>query len=246
MQFKDKVVLITWASKWIWKATALEFAKKWAHVVVNFFSSESEADFVVNEIKQFGSEAIAIKCDVSEEIEVQNMIDQTIKTFGKIDILVNNAWIVFDMPFFERTAEQFKRTVNVNLLWAFLCSKYAAQEMIKNNWGKIINVSSTNAMESFSPEAIDYDTSKAWILILTRDLAKQLAPKIQVNAVAPWWVNTDMNKDLPNDFIQEETEKIYMKRFAEPVEIGNVILFLASESASFINWSTIKVDWWNW
>lgn len=244
MQFKDKIVLITGASRGIWKATALEFAKEWAKVVVNYFSSENEANFVVDEIKKIGSEAIAIKCDVSEEIEVQKMVDQAINIFGKIDILINNAWIVFDVPFFERSVEQFKRTLNVNLLWVFLCSKYVSKEMFKSNWGKIINISSTNAMDDFSPEAMDYDTSKAWIIVLTRDLAKQLAPKIQVNAVAPWRVNTDMNKDLPNDFVQEETEKIYMKRFAEPVEIANVILFLASDKASFINWSMIKVDWW--
>lgn len=169
MQFKDKIVLITGSSRGIWKATALEFAKEWAKVVVNYFSSEKEASFVVDEIKSLGSEAIAIKCDVSKEIEVQKMVKQIIDTFGKIDVLVNNAWIVFDVPFFERTVEQFKRTLDVNLIGTFLCSKYISAEMLKNNWGKIINISSTNAMEQFSPEAVDYDTSKAWIIVLTRD-----------------------------------------------------------------------------
>lgn len=246
MQFKDKIVLITGASKGIGKATALEFAKEWAKVVVNYFSSEKEASAVVNEIKNIGSEAIAIKCDISKEIEVQKMIKQAIDIFGKIDVLVNNAWIVFDVPFFERTIEQFRRTLDVNLIGTFLCSKYTSIEMLKNNWGKIINISSTNAMEDFSPETIDYDASKAWIIVLTRDLAKQLAPNIQVNAVAPGRVDTDMNKNLPNDFIQEETEKIYLKRFAKPIEIANVVLFLASEKASFVNGSILKVDWWIW
>jgi 3-oxoacyl-[acyl-carrier protein] reductase len=179
MQFKDKVVLITWASKWIWKETALEFAKEWAKVVVNYFSSERQATLVVDKIKQLWTEAIAIKCDVSEEIEVQKMVKEIVDTFGKIDILVNNAWVVFDVPFFDRTVEQFKRTLEVNLLWTFLCSKYVSEEMLKSDGGKIINISSTNAMESFSPEAMDYDASKAWIIILTRDLAKQLAPKFK-------------------------------------------------------------------
>lgn len=246
MQFKDKIVLITGASKGIGKATALEFAKEWAKVIVNYFSSEKEAYAVVNEIKNIGSEAIAIKCDISKEIEVQKMIKQAIDIFGKIDVLVNNAWIVFDVPFFERTIEQFKRTLDVNLIGTFLCSKYVSIEMLKNNWGKIINISSTNAMEDFSPETIDYDASKAWIIVLTRDLAKQLAPKIQVNAVVPGRVDTDMNKNLPNDFIQEETEKIYLKRFAKPIEIASVVLFLASEKASFVNGSILKVDWWIW
>ena len=244
MQFKEKVVLITWASKWIGKATALSFAKEWAKVIVNYFSSDKEALSVVNEIKKIGSEAIAIKCNISEEIDIQKMIEQSIHTFGKIDILVNNAWIVFDVPFFERTVDQFKRTLDVNLIGTFLCSKYVAKEMLKKDWGKIINISSTNALEDFSPEAIDYDTSKAWIIVLTRDLAKQLAPRINVNAVAPGRVDTDMNKNLPDSFIQEETEKIYLKRFANPNEIANVILFLASEKASFVNWSVLKVDGW--
>lgn len=252
MQFKDKVVLITGASRGIWKATALEFAKEGAKVVIDYHVSEVEpnaeenAKSTVDEIKNIGSEAIAIRCDVSKEVEVQKMVKESIETFGKIDILVNNAWIVFDVPFFERTVEQFKRTLDVNLIGTFLCSKYVSIEMLKHDWGKIINISSTNALEQFSPEAVDYDTSKAWIIVLTRDLAKQLAPKIQVNAIAPGWVDTDMNKDLPKDFIEEETDKIYVKRFAKPVEIANVILFLASEKASYINGSIIKVDWWIW
>jgi len=246
MQFKDKVVLVTWASKGIGKATALEFAKEGAIVVVNYMSSEKEAVLVVDEIKHIGWEWMAIKCDISQEGEVQEMAENIVKKFGRIDVLVNNAWIVFDVPFFERTVEQWKRTLDVNLLGTYLCSKYVSEVMLKNNWGRIINVSSTNAMDSFSPDAMDYDASKAWIIVLTRDLAKQLAPKIQVNAVAPGWVNTDMNKDLPEDFIQEENEKIYIKRFAQPNEIANVILFLASERASYINGSTLKVDGGHW
>lgn len=244
MQFKEQVVLITWASRWIGRATALAFAKEWAKVIVNYFSSEKEAFAVIDEIKEIGSEGLAIKCDISEEIEVQEMINQTIQTFGKIDILVNNAWIVFDVPLFKKTIKQFKRTLDVNLVGTFLCSKYVSVEMLKSDWGKIINISSTNAMEDFSPESIDYDASKAWIISLTRNLAKQLAPTIRVNAIAPGRVDTDMNKNLPNDFVQEEIEKIYLKRFANPNEIANVVLFLASEKASFINWSIVMVDGW--
>ena len=243
MSFKDKVVLVTWASRGIGRATALEFAKEWAKIIVNYHSSEKEAKDVVREIEKLGTEAMAIKCNVSDEREVQNMIMQAMQNYGKIDILVNNAWIVFDVPFLERTVDQFKRTLEVNLLGTYLCSKYASIEMLKHDGGKIINVASTNAMEDYSPEAMDYDASKAWILVLTRDLAKQLAPKIQVNAVAPGRVDTDMNKDLPSDFVQEEIEKISLKRFAKPIEIANVILFLASGKASFVNGSIIKIDW---
>ena len=197
---------------------------------------------VLDEIKKIGSEAIAIKCDVSQEDEVKAMIKETVNKFGRIDILVNNAGIVFDVPFFERTTEQWKKTMDINLLGTFLCSKYASKQMLKQDGGNIINISSTNGINNFSPEAMDYDASKAGIIILTRDLAKELAPKIRVNSIAPGWVDTEMNKDLPPDFVKEETEKIYLKKFAKPEEIAKSILFLASDDASYITGSILKVD----
>ena len=215
MKLKNKVAIITGASRGIGRATALLFAQEGAKVVVNYFSSQKEADFVVEEITKIGSDAIAVKCDVSSESEVKEMIQKTIDKFGRIDILVNNAGIVFDAPFFERTVEQWKKTMDVNLLGTFLCSKYASKQMLKNESGKIINVSSTSGINSFSPESMDYDASKAGIITLTKNLAKELAPKIQVNSVAPGWVDTEMNKDLPKDFVGDETEKIYLKRFAK-------------------------------
>tara|TARA_Y100000031_G_C8201731_1_gene376543 strand:- start:103 stop:513 length:411 start_codon:yes stop_codon:yes gene_type:complete len=131
MKLKNKVAIITGASRGIGKSTALLFAKEGAKVVVNYFSSEKDALSVVDEIKKIGSESIAVKCDVSKENEVKAMIQKTIKTFGKIDILVNNAGIVFDVPFFKRTVEQWKQTLDINLLGTFLCSKYASEQMLK-------------------------------------------------------------------------------------------------------------------
>ena len=242
MKLKNKIAIITGSSKGIGKSTALLFAKEGAKIVVNYFSSEKEAFSVVDEIKKIGSEAIAIKCDVSKEGEVKEMINQTISKFGKIDILVNNAAIVFDAPFIERTVEQWKRTLDVNLIGSFLCSKYASVNMLKNNAGKIVNISSTNGTADFDPESIDYDSSKAGVIALTKNLAKELAPKIQVNSVAPGWVKTDMNKDLPQDFIDEEIEKRYLKRIAQPEDIAKAVLFLASDDANYITGSTLSVD----
>ena len=206
---ENKVAIITGASKGIGKSTSLLFAKEGAKIVVNYFSSEKEAFSVVDEIKKIGSEAIAIKCDVSKEDEVKEMIQKTIDNFGKIDILINNAGIVFDVPFFERTVEQWKRTMDVNLLGTFLCSKYASEQMLKSDNGKIINISSTNGINCFSPESADYDASKAGVIILTKDLAKELAPKIQVNSIAPGWVDTEMNKNLPKDFVEEDIKDFF-------------------------------------
>ena len=243
MKLKNKIALITGSSKGIGKATAMLFAKEGAKIVVNYLTTEEKNAFsIVDEIKKIGSDAIAIKCDVSKEDEVKKMVDRTINKFGKIDILVNNAGIVFDVPFFERTVEQWKKTLDVNLLGTFLCSKYVSEQMLKMDGGKIINISSTNGINSFSPEAMDYDASKAGIIILTRNLAKELAPKIQVNSIAPGWIDTEMNKDLPEDFVKEENGKIYLKRFAKPEEIAKTILFLASDDASYITGSILKVD----
>lgn len=242
MQLDKKVALITGSSRGIGRAMALLFAQEGAKIVINYVQSEKEAKDVVRKIKEMGSDAIAIKCDVSQEKEVKQMIAKTIETFGRIDILVNNAGIVFDVPFNERTVEQWKKTLDVNLLGVFLCSKYAAPHLKKQKGSAIINISSTNGIDSFSPEAMDYDASKAGIIILTRGMAKELAPDIRVNSIAPGWVNTEMNKGLPEKFIKEQAEKIYLKRFAQPEEIAKVALFLSSDDASFITGSVIKVD----
>ena len=114
--------------------------------------------------------------------------------------------------------------------------------MQKTKKGKIINISSTSALNSFSPDSIDYDASKAGIIALTKNLAKEFAPIINVNAIAPGWVDTDINSDLPKEYIDKELEKIYLQRFAKPEEIANVALFLASEDASFVTGSVIVVD----
>jgi len=240
MKLKNKVALITGSSRGIGRATALLFAKEGANIVVNYSKSEKESNKVIDEIKKLGSEAIGIKCDVSNEKQVKKMVEQTIKKFGKIDILVNNAGVVFDVPFKERTVDQWKRTLDVNLIGVFLCCKYIAPHMPKG--GRIVNISSTNGINSFSPDAMDYDTSKAGVIILTRDLAKELAPNILVNSIAPGWVDTAMNKDLSKDFVEKETKKIYLKRFAQPEEIAKTILFLASDDASYITGVTLVVD----
>ncbi len=242
MRLKNKVAIVTGASRGIGKATALLFAREGAKVVVNYFSAEEDAFLVVDEARKLGSEAIAIKCDVSKEKEVREMIQKTIDTFGRLDILVNNAGVVFDIPIFEKTVAQWKRTLEVNLVGTFICSKYASEYMQRTGGGTIINISSTNGINTLSPESADYDASKAGVINLTKNLAKELAPTIRVNSVAPGWVDTEMNQDLPKDFVEEETEKIYLKRFAEPEEIGKAILFLASDEASYITGSIIKVD----
>ncbi len=239
MKLQNKVALITGASRGIGKAIALKFAKEGAKIIVNYIKSEAEAQKVVEEI---GSEAIAIKCDVSKEDEVKNMVEKAINQFGKIDILVNNAGIVIDIPFEEKTLEQWKRTLDVNILGTFLCTKYVAREMSKQKSGNIINISSTNGIDTYHSDSIDYDISKAGVNIFTKCLAEEFAPSIRVNCIAPGWIDTDMNKDLPKDYLKEEIEKIHLKRLGKPEEIANVALFLASDESSFMTGNIIVVD----
>jgi 3-oxoacyl-[acyl-carrier protein] reductase len=157
---------------------------------------------------------------------------------------VNNAGIVFDKEFEERTVEDWKRTLDVNLIWSFIMAKLVGKIMKEQQSWTIINIASTNGIENGGyPTSIDYDASKAGIISLTKNLAIQFAP-IRVNAVAPGWINTDMNKDIPFEFIQKEADSILLKRFWEPEEVAKVIRFLASDDASYINGETIIVNWW--
>ena len=242
MKLKDKVALITGASRGIGRATALLFAKEGAKVAVNYNRSEKEAVEVVESVKAGGSEAITVKCDVSDESQIKKMVDEVLEKFGRIDILVNNAGIVFDVPFFEKTNEQWQKTLQTNLIGTFMCMKYVGPHMVKQKYGKIVNVASTNGIDAYDSTSADYDASKAGVIVLTKASAEIFAPFVSVNCVAPGWVDTDINKDLPKNYVKEETEKIYLKRFAKPEEIAKAILFLASDDASFITGSVLVAD----
>lgn len=238
-KLENKVALITGASRGIGRATAILFAKEGAKVVINYKSNQREAEKVLEIVGK--DNGIIARADVSNEEDVKRLVDATVNQFGKIDILVNNAGIVFDIPLMEKTVEQWERILRVNLIGAFLCSKYVASHMKQQKSGAIVNVSSTNAFDG-RPESIDYDASKAGMIMLTKDFAKELAPYVRVNAIAPGWVDTDINKDLPADFVKSEAEKILLKRFAKPEEVAKVIVFLSSDDASFINGSTLTID----
>ncbi len=242
MNLKGKVALITGASRGIGRATALRFAQEGAKVIVNYNQSEKYAREVIDLIRKNKGEAIAIRCDVSQEKEVKKMVEESIKKFGRIDILVNNAAIVYDIPFFKKTVEQWKRTFEVNLLGQALCIKHVAPHMLKQKSGNIINISSTNGIFSMQAESIDYDTTKAGTIMLTNALAAEFAPYIRVNTIAPGWVDTDINKTVPKAVLREEKQKIFVRRIGKPEEIAAVAAFLASDDASYVNKSTVIVD----
>jgi len=236
----NKVVLITGASKGIGKACVIKFVQNNYDVIINYNSSKIDAEETLNIINNnYNSNSIAIKCDVSNEQEVIEMINIVIEKYGKIDVLVNNAGIALDNSISDKTVDEFKKVIDTNLLGTFLVTKYASKHMQK---GSIINISSTNGIDTNYPESIDYDASKAGVISLTRNFAKLLKPNIRVNTVAPGWVNTDACKDMYEEFKKEELNKILLERFANPEEIANVVYFLSSEEASYINNSVIRVD----
>ena len=236
----NKVVLVTGSSRGIGKATIIEFANRGYNVVINYNTSEKEALELKKYIEEnYSVNVLTLKADVSNEEDVKNMILTIINNFGRIDVLVNNAGIVYDRTFEEITVEEFERTLKVNVIGAFIVSREVAKNMQN---GSIINVSSTNGTKTISPECLDYNISKIGLQSLTRDLAYQLKPNIRVNAIAIGWADTDMNKDLPKDYISEETSKIYLERFAKPSEIAKTICFLASDDSSYINGEVINVD----
>lgn len=239
----NKVVLVTGSQRGIGRATIIEFAKKGFNVVIDYIEEEKRALALQKEVEELYSvKALAIRADVREEEDVDRLVRETMECFGRIDVLVNNAGIAIDKEFEERLVKDWKDTLNTNLIGQFIVAKRVGVEMLKAGHGKIINISSTNGINTFFPTSLDYDASKAGVISLTHNLALQYAPYIQVNAIAPGWVNTEMNADLPAELIAEETEKIYLKRFAEPEEIAKVIYFLASSDADYINGEVIKVD----
>ena len=247
MQFKDKVVLITGASRGIGAATALAFAKEGANVIVDYFVSDIEPDADINAkkicdaIESLGQKSIMIEADVSKEEQVKKLIEGGVAQFGKIDILINNAGIVFDEDHKKITLEHWNRTLDTDLLAHFFTIRNIIPYL--SDGGRIINISSTNAINNFSNESIAYDSAKAGVIVLTKNFAQILASRnILVNAIGPGWVNTDMNKDLPKDYAEDETKDIWLRRFAEPEEISELIMFLASDKNTYLTGQVIMID----
>lgn len=244
---EKKVVLVTGSSKGIGKGCIIEFAKKGYDVVINYLNSLFDANNLKELVeKKYNVKAMVIKGDISNEIDVSNMINMIIEEFGHIDVLVNNAAIEECTDFFTKDKASFERVIGTNLIGAFLVSKEVSKYMLERKSGKIINISSNNSINKFDSATLEYDVSKAGINILTRGMAKEFSPYINVNAVAPGWVltekNEELNKSLNGCFVNSESEKIFLNRFANVDEVAKVVSFLASEEANYINGEIIVVD----
>lgn len=235
-----KTVLITGASRGLGASIAKIFAKNGDNIIINYNKSLDSANLLKKELEdKYNSKVLLVRADISVENEVKNMFDAIKKEFSKIDILINNAGVAIDSSLEEKSADEFMKVISVNLLGTFLVTKYAINLM---NIGSIINISSTNGIDTGYIESVDYDSSKAGVIALTHDFAKYLSPQIRVNCVAPGWINTDMNNDLFVDFKKNQLKKIGLKRFASCDEIASVVYFLASDEAKYINDAVIRVD----
>ena len=239
----NKNVLITGGTRGIGEAISREFAKKGYNLIINYIKSKEKAEKLKNELEEkYNIEVLTVQADLADEKEIKNMVDIALNKFGKIDVLVNNAGIIIDKEFEDRTIEDWKQTLNINLIAPFILTKLIGKEMVKNKSGAIINISSTNGINTYYPTSVDYDASKSGLISLTYDSAVEFSPYVRVNCIAPGWVDTEMNKDLSEDYVKEEIERILVRRFGRPEEIAKVATFLASDDASFINSTVIKVD----
>lgn len=240
----NKVVLVTGGAQGIGKAIVLELAKNHYDVVINYLTSSEAAALLEEEIKKnYDVRVMTVQADVSKEEEVDAMISLIEKQWGGVDILVNNAAVDLSNLFHLKTADEFRKTLDVNVVGAFNCSKRVYRHMLDQEYGRIINISSTNGINTYYPMCIDYDASKAALISLTHNLAFEYGPYINVNAIAPGFIGTDNELDgYDEEFLKEEQEKIMVNRYGKPEEVAYLVKFLISDEANFINNTIIRID----
>lgn len=239
-----KTVLITGAAKGIGKAIALELAEAGYNIVINYLHSEAEAVMLRQKIMdQFSVSCETIQADVSNEKQVDEMVREIEQKLNGVDILINNAAIDLSNLFQLKTADEFRETLNVNVIGAFNCSKRVYEHMKEKGFGRIVNIASTNGINTYYPMSVDYDASKAALISLTHNLAVKFAPEIHVNAIAPGFIGTESELEgYDEQFLREECEKILLNRYGRPEEVAHLVHFLISNQADYINNTVIRID----
>ena len=236
-----KTVVVTGASKGIGRAVAKEFANNGYNVVICYNKSVSDAQQLLSEVSQT-TRAIAVKVDVSNEDDVKNMVEITKKTFGNIDVLVNCAGVSDTRLLIDSTKEDYDFVFDTNMRGTYNTCKLVGREMLSNQSGKIINISSIWGVLGGSCESV-YSASKGAIIAFTKALAKELGPNgINVNAVAPGFIQTDMTKNVTEEIRQEIMDNSALGRLGTPEDVAGVVSFLASEKSNFITGQVISVD----
>jgi len=240
MDLSGKVALVTGSERGIGKAIAQKLSGLGAAVIINDISDSAEA--AATEIKSTGKPALFIKANVSISAEVNAMIAQTIAAFGKLDILVNNAGITRDQLTLKMSDEDWDAVLNINLKSVFLCTRAALKYMVKQRYGRIVNISSITGIVG-NPGQVNYAAAKGGIIAITRTVAKEVASRqITVNAVCPGFVDTEMTQNLPAKIKEEYSKHIPVGYFGAPQDIAEAVAFLASSEARYITGQYLAVD----
>lgn len=239
---QGKSALVTGASRGIGRSIALELAKQGANVAVNFAGSEAKAQSVVEEIEHLGVKSFKVQADVANEDQVKAMVKEVANEFGSLDILVNNAGVTRDNLLMRMKETEFDQVINTNLKGVFQCTKAVSRQMMKQKYGRIVNVASIVGV-SGNPGQANYVAAKAGVIGLTKSTAKEFASRnILVNAVAPGFISTDMTDALTDEQRESMLALIPLAKLGTPEEVAKVVRFLASDDASYITGQTIHID----
>tara|TARA_B100001175_G_C19480102_1_gene626603 strand:+ start:520 stop:1260 length:741 start_codon:yes stop_codon:yes gene_type:complete len=239
---KGKVALVTGGSRGIGSSICLELARAGARVIINYSSSLEGANKVLEEIKSIGGEAEIVKFDVSDTEVVEKEIKILLDNHERIDILVNNAGITRDSLFMRMKEDQWDQVFDINAKGVFNCTKNIVRSMVKNKYGKIINITSVVG-EMGNAGQVNYSSTKSAIMGFTKSLAKELGSKnINVNAVSPGFIETEITDVLPDNIKEQYKEKIPLSRFGQPEDIAKAVLFLASDDSSYITGEVLKIN----
>ncbi len=239
---ENMCALVTGGGRGIGAAIALRLAAEGAKVTILGPHGETLANTVA-EARRQGREMDPLIGDVTVEADVKRTVEKIVGKHGRIDILVNNAGASRSKPFFEKTRGDWLAALEINLIAPFLCAQAAGRHMVKAKFGKIVNITSVRGVEHCGREGvIDYSAAKAAMVSFTKTLAKEFAPHVNVNAVAPGHTNTDLLKTVPEEVKAAMLAGTYLKRFAEPADIANAVLFLSSREADFITGQHLVVD----
>ncbi len=242
ISLKDKVALVTGGSRGIGRAIALALADSGAAVVVNYKGNQAAADEVVRAIESRDGRALAVQADVAQPADVERLFKQVIDTYGRLDILINNAGVTRDTLLLRMKETDFDEVINTNLRGTYLCTKAALRPMSRARGGRIINITSVVGLIGNAGQA-NYAAAKAGLVGFTKSIAREMASRaITVNAVAPGYVDTEMTAGLGDQIKEAILENIPLGRLGTPDDIAGVVCFLASDAAAYITGQTLTVD----
>ena len=238
----NRNAIVTGGTRGIGKEIARTLAKNGANIAINYRKYNEEVEGLIEELKGLGIKALAVKCDVRNGEEVNNFIKEVKEHFGSIDILVNNAGVTKDGLLLRMSENDFNDVIDVNLKGTFNMTKAVSPIMVKQRFGKIINISSVVGIAGNAGQC-NYAASKAGVIGFSKSVARELASRnINVNVIAPGYINTEMTSILPDKVKEEVIKTIPMKKIGEPKEIANLALFLSSDLSNYITGQVINVD----